>query len=298
MTTVPPVRRPLARLVGDLLLPRLTAVALWAWVAFNLALVAWVGLQSLKSSGEVWLHPFALPASPAWENYDSAWQAGQFSAAALNSVVLTALGSFLIVAIAAPAAYALSRSSRRIAGPITGFFAMGLSIPLQTMAIPIVVAKLSVYTFMEDWVTGWWDNRITLLVFEVVLSLPFAVFVLTGYFRSLPKEVEEAAELDGAGPLTSFVRVIAPLARPGLTTVLVLNVIGLWNSTLLVLIITPLPEERTLPAALLNLYSTMQYSSDWGGLFAGIVILIYPMVILYIWLGRRVVEGMTAGIGK
>ncbi|MFI7694599.1 carbohydrate ABC transporter permease [Nonomuraea sp. NPDC049655] len=297
MTTVP-VRRPLARLLGDLLLPRLTAVALWAWVVFNLALVAWVGLQSLKSSGEVWLHPFALPDSPAWENYDSAWQAGQFSIAALNSVGLTALGAFLIVAIAAPAAYALSRSSRRIAGPITGFFAVGLSIPLQTMAIPIVVAKLSVYTFMEDWVTGWWDNRITLLVFEVVLSLPFAVFVLTGYFRSLPREVEEAAELDGAGPLTAFVRVIAPLARPGLTTVLVLNVIGLWNSTLLVLLITPLPEERTLPAALLNLYSTMQYSSDWGGLFAGIVILIYPMVILYIWLGRRVVEGMTAGIGK
>jgi ABC-type glycerol-3-phosphate transport system permease component len=286
------------RLIGDLLLPKATAIALWAWVAFNLALVAWVGVQSLKDSGEVWLNPFSLPADPHWGNYASAWKAAEFSAAALNSTVLTLLGSLLIVALSAPAAYVLARSERRLAAPLTGYFAMGLSIPLQTLVIPIVVVKLSLYTFMEDWVTGWWDNRITLLVFQVVLSLPFAVFVLTGYMRSLPHEIEEAAEIDGAGPLRAFVRIVLPVARPGVMTVLVLNVIGLWNETLLVLLIAPLPEERTLPAALLNLYSSMQYSSDWGGLFAGIVILIYPMIVLYLWLGRRIVDGMTAGIGK
>ncbi|MFE3449929.1 carbohydrate ABC transporter permease [Nonomuraea sp. NPDC059194] len=286
------------RLVGDVLLPRATAGALWAWVAFNLALVVWVGLQSLKDSGAIWLSPFSLPADPQWANYASAWQAAGFSAAALNSAALTLLGSLLIVGLSAPAAYVLARSNRRVAGPLTSYFAMGLSIPLQTVVIPIVVVKLSLYTFMEDWVTGWWDNRITLLIFQVVLSLPFAVFVLTGYMRSLPHEIEEAAEIDGAGPLRAFVRVVLPVARPGVTTVLVLNIIGLWNETLLVLLIAPLPDERTLPAALLNLYSTMQYSSDWGGLFAGIVILVYPMIVLYLWLGRRIVEGMTAGISK
>ena len=81
---------------------------------------------------------------------------------------------------------------------------MGLSIPIQTILVPIVVIKLSVFSFMEDWVTGWWDNRITLLVFQVALSVPFAVFVLTGYMRSLPHEIEEAAEIDGAGPLRAF----------------------------------------------------------------------------------------------
>ncbi|MFI6602451.1 carbohydrate ABC transporter permease [Nonomuraea sp. NPDC050536] len=286
------------RLLGDILLPRATAIALWAWVAFNLALVAWIGLQSLKESGEVWLTPFSLPEDPHWENYGAAWQAAGFSSAALNSTVLTLLGSLLIVALSAPAAYVLARSSRRLAGPLTGYFAMGLSIPLQTVVIPIVVIKLSLYTFMEDWVTGWWDNRITLLIFQVALSLPFSVFVLTGYLRSLPHEIEEAAEMDGAGPLRSFVRIVLPVARPGVVTVLVLNVIGLWNETLLVLLIAPQPGERMLPAALLNLYSSMQYSSDWGGLFAGIVILVYPMIVLYLWLGRRIVEGMTAGISK
>ncbi|MEV4167609.1 carbohydrate ABC transporter permease [Nonomuraea dietziae] len=286
------------RLFGDILLPRVTAIMLWAWVVFNLALVAWVGLQSLKESGEIWLSPFSLPAVPQWGNYASAWRAAEFSAAALNSAVLTLVGSLLIVALAAPAAYVLARSNRRAAGPLTSYFAMGLSIPIQTIVIPIVVIKLSAYSFMEDWVTGWWDNRITLLIFQVALSLPFAVFVLTGYMRSLPHEIEEAAEIDGAGPLRAFVRIVLPVARPGVVTVAVLNVIGLWNETLLVLLIAPLPEERTLPAALLNLYSSMQYSSDWGGLFAGIVILVYPMIALYLWLGRRIVEGMTAGIGK
>ncbi|MFI1189807.1 carbohydrate ABC transporter permease [Streptomyces californicus] len=290
--------RPVAGFIGDVLVPRATAVALWAWVAFNLALVAWVGLQSLKTSGDVWLSPFSLPSSLEWQNYSSAWQAAQFSRAALNSVLLTAVGAFLIVGFAAPAAYVLARSSRRIAAPLTSYFAMGMSIPLQTLIIPVVVVKLSLNTFMVDWVTGWWDDRITLLVFEVALSLPFAVFVLTGYLRSLPHEVEEAAELDGAGPLRSFVQVIVPLARPGIVTVLVLNVIGLWNSTLLVMVIAPGEDERTLPVALLHLYGTMQYSSNWGGMFAGIAILVFPMIVLYLWCGRRIIEGMTAGIGK
>ncbi|MCA2226031.1 carbohydrate ABC transporter permease [Nonomuraea aurantiaca] len=286
------------RLIGDILLPRATAIALWAWVAFNLALVGWVGIQSLKDSGEVWLDPFGLPKTLRWDNFSSAWQAAEFSAAAMNSVVLTLFGSAMIVAVSAPAAYVLARSSRRVAGHAINYFAIGLSIPIQTILVPIVVIKLSVYSFMEDWVTGWWDNRITLLVFQVALSVPFAVFVLTGYMRSLPHEIEEAAEIDGAGPLRAFIQVIVPVARPGLTTVLVLNVMGLWNETLLALLIAPLPEERNLPAALLGLYSSMQYSSDWGGMFAGIVILVYPMIVLYIWLGRRIVDGMTAGISR
>lgn len=284
--------------LGSVFLPSVTVALLWIWVIFNLAFVAWIGLQSLKTSKDIVQNPFGLPSSPQWQNYDTVWRVGQFAQAALNSVVITVLGAVLIVALAAPAAYALARSTRRIASPLIGFFAMGLSIPLQTLAVPIVVAKLGVSGFMVDWVTGWWDDRITLLVAEVVLSLPFAVFVLTGFFRSLPTEVEEAAEIDGARPVRLFRSVVLPLARPGIMTVFVLNVIGLWNSALLVMLIVSDPSQRTLPVALLNLQSAMRYSADWGGLFAGIVILVYPMIVLYLWVGRRIVDGMTAGIGK
>lgn len=290
--------RRLTHFLGDVFFPSVTAAALWVWVAFNLLFVAWIGMQSLKTSGEVVGHPIALPSQLRWDNYATVWEVGKFSEAAVNSMVVTVIGALGIVALSAPAAYVLARSSRRIASSLTSYFAAGLSIPLQTVAVPIVVAKLSVSGFMVDWVTGWWDDRITLLVFEIVLSLPFSVFVLTGFFRTLPHEVEEAAELDGVKPLSLFTRIILPLARPAITTVLVLNVIGLWNSTLLVMLIISDPEQRTLPVALLNLSSAMRYSSDWGGLFAGIVILVYPMVFLYLWLGRRIITGMTAGVGK
>jgi ABC-type glycerol-3-phosphate transport system permease component len=284
--------------LGDVFFPNVTVVALWIWVIFNILFVAWIGLQSLKPSGEVVGSPLALPSVVSWGNFATVWEVGQFSQAALNSIVITAVGAFAIVALAAPAAYVLARSTRRIASPLTSYFAAGLSIPLQTIAVPIVVAKLAVNTFMVDWVTGWWDDRITLVIFEVVFSLPFTVFVLTGYFRSLPHEIEEAAELDGVGPITLFSRIMLPLARPGVTTVLVLNLIGLWNSTLLVMLVISDPEQRTLPVALLNLSSAMRYSADWGGLFAGVVILVYPMVVLYLWLGRQIITGMTAGVGK
>ncbi len=286
------------RFLGNVFFPSATAVALWIWVLFNLLFVAWIGIQSLKTSSEVIQDPFGLPASPQWQNYPAVWQAGLFSQAALNSVVLTGLGALLIVALAAPAAYVLSRSTRRIASPLTSYFAIGLSIPLQTLAVPVVVAKLGLGTFMIDWVTGWWDDRITLLICEVVFSLPFAVFVLTGFFRTLPQAVEEAAEVDGASPFRIFRSVVLPLAKPGITTVFILNVIGLWNSALLVMLIVSEPTSRTLPVALLNLSTAMRYSSDWGGLFAGVVILVYPMVLLYLWVGRRIVDGMTAGMGK
>jgi ABC-type glycerol-3-phosphate transport system permease component len=290
--------RSVRRSLGNVFFPSVTVFALWVWVVFNLIFVAWIGIQSLKTPTEIVQQPFGLPAAPQWINYGTVWEIGLFAQAALNSIVVTLVGSVLIVGLAAPAAYVLARSTRRIANPLTGYFAIGLSIPLQTLAVPIVVAKLGIGSFMIDWVTGWWDDRITLLVFEVVLSLPFAVFVLTGFFRSLPHEVEEAAEMDGAGPLRSFRSVVMPLARPGLTTVLVLNIIGLWNSALLVMLIVSDPEQRTLPVALLNLYSALRYTSDWGGLFAGIVILVYPMVVLYLWIGGRIIDGMTAGIGK
>ncbi|MFE6997815.1 carbohydrate ABC transporter permease [Microbacterium sp. NPDC057659] len=286
------------RFLGNVFFPSVTVALLWLWVLFNLVFVVWIGIQSLKTPSEVVLDPFGLPKSPQWQNYATVWEIGQFSAAALNSVVITGLGALLIVALAAPAAYVLARSTRAIASPMIAYFAMGLSIPLQTLAVPIVVAKLGVSTFMIDWVTGWWDDRITLLVFEVVFSLPFAVFVLSGFFRSLPNEVEEAAEVDGAGAVRLFRSVIIPLAKPGLTTVLVLNIIGLWNSALLVMLVISESSQRTLPVALLNLQSAMRYSSDWGGLFAGIAILVFPMIVLYLWVGRRIIDGMTAGIGK
>ncbi len=282
----------------DGVLSWLIKVLLWAWVVINLAVVVWILITSLKTTREIFGAPFSLPAIPQWNNFVSAWQVAGFSGAAFSSVMLVAICSVVIVLLAAPAAYALARIPRASAVPITTFFALGMAIPFQAVLVPLFLVSNSLSDFMVDWVLGFWDDRISLGIFYVVLSLPFTVFLLTAYFRNLPTELEEAAAIDGASPFTTFVRIMFPLARPGIVTALVLNIVSLWNETLLVLVLVSDPEKQTLPAALLNLYNTMQFTSNWGGLFAGIVILVLPMIILYLWVGRRIIEGMTQGAGK
>ena len=268
------------------------------WVLGNLAIIAWVILTSFKTTREIFDSPFGLPAAPRWDNFVTAWTASGFAGAAVNTVLIVAVASVLIIVFSAPAAYVLARTPRASAIPLTTFFALGMGIPFQAVLVPLFLMSNALSDFMVDWVTGFWDDRISLVIVYVVLSLPFSVFVLTGYFRTLPSELEEAAAIDGASAARTFAQIMFPLARPGIVTVFVLNVVSLWNETLLVLVLVPDPLQRTLPAALLNFYNSMQYTSNWGGLFAGIVIVVLPMIILYLWVGRRVIDGMTQGIGK
>ncbi|MEV3987091.1 carbohydrate ABC transporter permease [Nonomuraea sp. NPDC049758] len=271
---------------------------IWAWVLFNVGMVVWVLLNSLKSSREIFDNPAGLPATWMWENFVTAWSDSGLGAAAINSVVLTLVSVVLIMALSIPAAYAVARLGGRSSGPVATFFAVGMSIPFQAFAVPMVLIGAGLSRFMIDWVTGVWDTRITVTLFYVVLSLPFSIFVLIGYFRSLPGDVEEAAALDGASPFRTFLQIMVPLAKPGITTVAVLNALSLWNETVIVLMLVPEQSAQTLNVALLNFYSNMQYTSNWGGLFAGVVIVVLPMIATYLWFGRRIVNGMTQGIGK
>jgi ABC-type glycerol-3-phosphate transport system permease component len=184
-----------------------------------------------------------------------------------------------------------------VASPLISGFALGMSIPIQAVLIPVFVLMQSISQFMWDTV-GWWDDRVSLYIVYVATNLPFAVFLLTGYVRSLPSELEEAAALDGAGPIRSFVEVMIPLARAGLITAFILTLINVWNETLLALVFITDNTQYTLPQALLGLYGTMQYTSNWGGLFAGVIIVMLPIIIAYVVLGRWIVQGMTVGAGK
>ena len=290
--------RRLAFLVGDRMLPGAVTAGLWIWGALNIALVVWIGATSLKSSKDIFARPFSLPLDPQWDNFSRAWSSAGFGQAFLNTALVAVAAAVLSVVVAAPAAYALSRSRRRLSGPVTFLFALGMSIPHQALLVPYYFGNAELTELMVDWVTGWWDPRISLTLAYVVMALPFTVFVLTGYFRGLPRELEEAAALDGATGFTAFRKVMLPVSMSGLRTVLVINLIGLWNETLLVLLLIQDSEQRTLGASLLNFYGSMQYTADWAGLFAGIVIVVFPMLALYAWLSRHIVEGMTAGIGK
>lgn len=271
---------------------------MWIWVAFNIAMALWVGLMALKGDKEVFSAPFGLPTTPQWNNFASAWTVSGFGGAALNSIIIVAVSAVLTIVIAAPAAYVIARSQVRWARSINTYVALCVALPVQAILVPYFIAKTEIHRFAVEILFGWWDDRVTLVLMYVATSLPFSVFLLSAAFASMPGSLTEAAEIDGASPARAFTHIVVPVAWPAIKSALVLNALHMWNETLLVLVLINDPSEQTLPAALLRLYATMQYNSNWGGLFAGIVILVYPMIVLYLWTGRRIMEGMTAGAIK
>lgn len=268
---------------------RLSQAFVWAWVGFTIFLFLWVLSSSLKTNRTIFSEPWALPGALRFENYLSAWSVLNLGRATFNSVAVVGVSTVVLVALAAPAAYVLSRRVFPGVSLITYLFILGIGVPVQVLLIPFVLmlAKINLS-----------GGLIGLGITYVAVQLPFTVFLLTGFFRSLPRDLEDAAAIDGAGPIRTFVSVMLPLARSGLITAAILNAVLLWNEFLLALTILQDNDQYTLSLAILNLYASMRYTANWTGLFAGIVIIVVPMLVLYVWLSNRIIEGMTLGSGK
>ncbi|GAA4488283.1 carbohydrate ABC transporter permease [Microbacterium panaciterrae] len=263
---------------------------LWAFVALNIAWMVWMVIQAFRDTRSILSDPWGLPTSLDPVNFVTAWTAGDFATATLNSVSTTLISSFVTVAIAAPAAYYLGRVENRFTNALTMYFVLGLGIPVQVILIPLFVMLNEVYLT---------DSLIGLNIVYVGVSMPFTVFLLIAFFRSLPQELEEAAALDGTSAFGTFWRITLPLAKGGILTAFVLQVISHWNETLLALTLLQSTDKYTLPVALISFIQQQTYSgADWGGLFAGLCIVVLPMLVIYLWLGRRLTEGLTLGMGK
>ncbi|MEW2521408.1 carbohydrate ABC transporter permease [Actinacidiphila alni] len=268
----------------------LLRTAVWAAVAFNLFLLAWVVLTSFKTTREVFDHPWAFPHHLSFGNFGTAWNVGGFGPAAVHSVLVSFATAFASVFIAAPAAYAISRPGSRAGRTLSLFFALGIGVPVQVIVLPIflMLARAN----LTDSLTG-------LTLAYVGMAMPFTVFLLTAFFSSLPTELEEAAALDGAGPLRTYWQIMLPVARPGLVTAFILQLIGAWNETMLALVALVDPGKQTLPLALVGFIQQQQHNgTNWGGMFAGICVVVLPMVALFALVGRRITEGLTVGMGK
>ncbi|MFB9926905.1 carbohydrate ABC transporter permease [Amycolatopsis halotolerans] len=271
----------------------LGSAIVWLFTAGNLLVLYWLITASFKTPVEIFTKPFALPyqwfhVGKPFRNFVYAWNNAGFGDAVLSTVVLVGLATIATVAISAPCAYALTRLGVRGSGVLTNGVAIGMGVPFQTVIIPLFVAFSEIRL----------DNQYGLFVLYVALSIPFTVFLLTGFFRSLPDEIEEAAALDGASPVRVFVSVVLPLARGGVITALTLNAIGLWNETLLAIVFLKDQAHFTLSRALFTFYGAASYQSEYGGLIAGVAIVVLPMLLLYVVLARRIITGLTLGAGK
>jgi len=261
----------------------------------------WLFYTSLKSDREIFTHPFNLPrlydkqtgeGGLQWSNYRNAWVKGRFGRYFFNSVLITSTTVVATTFLAAMAAYALSRFVFPGSRAIYFYFLAGLMIPLQLAIVPLFFQLRSV---------GLLDSRVGLFLVYLAFGFPFAIFVLTGFFRSLPASLHESALLDGAGEFGAFWHVMLPLARPGLVTVGIFLFLGNWNEFFVAFItLSGKGSEhiRTLPLGLANITIVSQYRTDWGLAFAGLVLMMLPMLIAYLFLQKQLTKGITAGAVK
>jgi ABC-type glycerol-3-phosphate transport system permease component len=262
---------------------------LGAWSLFTIFALSWVALASLKTNREVFREPFTIPAEPQFVNYQRVWENSQVGQSFLNSLIIVTLSVLLILVVSAPAAYVLSRARFKGRGLLTMIYIAGIGIPYPLLFIPLfgMLAGLRLINTMQG-----------LILIYVSLSIPFTVYILTGFFSSLPQELEDAGKIDGATDWQVFRKIMLPLAAPGLITASIFNFIGLWNEFQLALIFIQDPQMRPLSLSLYTLKNSMTYSGDWAGLFAGVVIVIVPTILLFVWLSERMISGMTLGSVK
>lgn len=260
---------------------------LGAWCVFSVFLVLWVIMASLKSTRSLFSAPWSLPTRPAFVNYAKIWVSNRFGDYFLNSIMVVSGSVLVLLIVALPAAYVLSRGKFRGRRTILNFFVFGMGIPIPLLFIPLVV--LATRLGIADTLTG-------LSVVYVAVSLPFTIYVLQGFFSSLPSELESAAVIDGCSDWEVFWHVMLPLAAPGAATVAILNFVALWNEYQISLVLINSPENRTVSLGIYSLITSMQYSGgNWPGLFAGVTIVMIPTIALYIFLSERMISGITMG---
>jgi raffinose/stachyose/melibiose transport system permease protein/N-acetylglucosamine transport system permease protein len=264
-------------------------IFLIGWTVFTLFSFTWIIIASFKDNRGIFTNVWQLPTYLRWANYVKAWSVVHLGNYFQNSIAVVSISAFLILALSAPAAYVLSRIPFRGAEFLTNSFAAGMGIPYQLLLVPL-------FTLLRH--INLLDNLIGLSLVYTAVCLPFTVFLLTAFFRSLPTELEEAAAIDGASDFGIFWRIMLPLASPGLITAAILNSISLWNEYLLALVLISSDSKRTVSLGLYALQGSMQYTADWGGLFAGVVIVLVPTLLLYVILSERILNGITLGAVK
>jgi N-acetylglucosamine transport system permease protein len=195
----------------------------------------------------------------------------------------------VLIPAGAMAAYVFAKFTFKGSNLLFGSFLGGMMFPNFLIIVPLFMLLRS-FSLV--------DTRVGLIVVYVAYSLSFTIFVLTGFFQSLPSELGEAAMMDGCTDSSTFWKIMLPLAKPGLLVVAIFNGIGLWNEYGLALVLMPSPKNHTLPISIANLAMAQEYKSDWGALFAGLVIVMTPVLIVY-WIFRdRIYDTMLAGALK
>ena len=273
-------RPPTARSIGVQLL-----LCAYAVVAFGPILLVLIG--SFRSNSDLLGQPIGLPGSAGLANYARAWETASLSTYFLNSAVVSVAAVALCVGLSSMLAYGLSRWRFRGGAVLAAYVIAGLMIPAKLGLLPVF------YMFES---AGLIDSRLGLVLLYAAGGIPFSVFVLMGFLRGVPSELEEAALIDGANEWRIFRSVVLPLMRPAVAAVTVFQFAPIWNDFFYPLVLIRSDEKYTIPVGLTRFIG--EYAADRGALFAGLVLALAPLVLVFVFATKQIVAGLTAGIGR
>ncbi|MBZ0302796.1 MAG: carbohydrate ABC transporter permease [Anaerolineae bacterium] len=259
------------------------------WALIVIFPMIWLAYSSFKTDQEIFFQPWALPASLQWNNFERAWVEVHIGQYFINSMKVVIPGVALTLAVSAMAAYVLARF--RFPGNRIIFYLF-----LAGLLFPIFMALVPLFFLARD--LGLLNTFQGLILVYVAYSLPFTIFFLTGFFKTLPSELHEAALIDGANEYQVFFRVMLPLAQPGLVTMGIFNFLGQWNQFILPLVLMSDRDSYVLPQGLSFMLHQQYYQNDWSALFAAVTIIMIPTLTVYIIFQNRIQKGVTVGALK
>jgi N-acetylglucosamine transport system permease protein len=280
-------------------LSALTHVALLVWTVLVVVPIVWTFLASVKSEDEIFGDAWSLPASIRLDNWARAWEQAHIGQYMINSVVVVAFGTFGTMLFGSMAAYVLARYRFRGNRAIYLLFVSGLAFPVYLALTPLffVVQNMGTLPVVGPFIGL--NTHGGLVLVYIAYSLPFTVFFLAAFFRTLPGAVAEAAFVDGASHARVFFQIMLPMAKPGIVSVTIFNVLGQWNQYQLPLVLLNSDRDKwVLTQGIADISTAAGYDADWSALFAALSMAILPMLIVYTLFQSQIQKGLTAGALK
>lgn len=248
----------------------------------------WLFFFSLKDNQEVFNEsPFSLPTDPKWENYTRVWTDGNIGLYFFNSIWITVTAVVMTVLLASFVTFAITRMKWKLSKPVLGLFMVGLMIPVHSTLIPLFDFFLKLNLI---------DHPLSVVLTYTAFNLPLTIMILLGFYYTLPKEVEEAAIMDGCSIHLLFFQVTLPMTLPVVSTTAIINMIYNWNEFVFINTFISSDQYKTLTVGIQNFIG--QYMTEWGAIGATLMISIIPILIAFLFLSNRIVEGIAAGSVK
>jgi N-acetylglucosamine transport system permease protein len=276
-------------ITGESVMGGISQLVLVIWALMVILPFLWMVMSSVKTDHEIVASPWNFPSSAQWDNFSRAWNQARIGDYVQNSLIVVSGSVFLTLLCSSMTAYVLSRYDFPGNRVIFYLFMVGLLFPVFLALVPLF------FVVQDLHLLGTYQG---LILVYTAYSLPFSIFFLTSFFRTLPSELAEAAIVDGASQYRVFFTIMLPLAKPGLVAIGIFNVLGQWNQFILPLVLNPNPDKYLLSQGLAFLAIQQGYDNDYSALFAALTITMVPTLIVYIIFQRRLEGGLTAGALK